>query len=343
MKFDDGAVSIQPVQIQGDATQLSVSGNRSKNDQLNFNINGKVDLSLFAFLTPFFKDMSGELSLSTQIAGSTTKPDILGSAFIKSGYFKFSELPHPLENIEADILFSQSKAIINRLVGQFASGRASFTGQVGFEGWADIPVDVSGDVTDVNLLIPEGLSTRGSLHLNFSGKWFPYLLKGTYDVASGVYTKNFGDDNMQGNVKRSVYLPEVILQKDFYPLDLQLNINLLNGLLVKNTLMDAEVKGSLLIKGHPQYPILLGELEATPNGKIFFRENIFLIQAARARFANPNQLNPNLYALASTRLRDWDINLLLQGTLDKYKLELTSSPPLSEPKIVSLLALGASC
>ncbi|MCC6277234.1 MAG: translocation/assembly module TamB domain-containing protein [Oligoflexia bacterium] len=340
MKFDDGTVTLASTEIEGDQTQLTISGGRSKSDLLNFTANGKIDLSLASFLTPFLKDMSGELSLSTQIAGSSQKPDILGSAFIKNGYFKIEEIPHPLENVEADILFSQSKAIVNRLVGNFASGRFALTGNAMFKGWADVPVDISGEVHSINLMIPEGLNTKGHLNLNFSGNWFPYLMKGTYDVESGLYSKNFDDDSGVGGVKRSSFLPQVILQKDFYPLDLNLTVNLNKGLQVKNTLMDAEVRGSVLVKGNPQFAVLLGELEAIPNGKIFFRENAFNISAARARFANPNQINPQLYAMASTRVRDWDVNMLVQGNLDKYKIELTSSPPLSEPKIVSLLALG---
>jgi translocation and assembly module TamB len=340
MRFDNGQVTLDRLQIEGDNTQLTLGGTRSKKDNLNFNINGRIDLSLLTFLTPFFKDMTGQLSLSTQIAGTTSKPDLLGSAFITKGYFKLEELPHPFEDIQADFLFSQSKALLNRFTGIFGGGKLSAGGSILFRGLRDIPVDLTGDLINATLNIPEGLTTKGSAHFTIAGNWFPYLLRGDYNVDSGLYTKNFTDETGDSTVKRSAYLPKVILQKDFYPLELDITAHFPKPVSIKNNLMEADVKGDLNINGQPSHPIFKGDIEAVPNGKIFFRETPFNISAARVKYNNPTENNPVVYTLATTRVRDWDVQLLVQGTLQKNKIELTSSPPLPEQKIISLLALG---
>src|SRR5262249_48442923 len=74
-RFDNGQVNVEKIQIEGDNTQLSLAGTKNKNDTLNFNVNGRIDLSLLTFLTPFFKDMTGLLSVSTQIGGTLTHPE----------------------------------------------------------------------------------------------------------------------------------------------------------------------------------------------------------------------------------------------------------------------------
>ncbi|MDZ4677160.1 MAG: translocation/assembly module TamB domain-containing protein [Oligoflexia bacterium] len=339
-KFDNGTVTLGRTQIDGDNTQLTLNGTRSKNDQINFNVNGRIDLSLLTFLTPFFRDMTGLLSLSTQIAGTSTKPDLLGSAFITKGYVKLDELPHPFEDIQADFLFSQSKALLNRFTGVFGGGKMSATGSLLFKGYRDIPVEISGELLNATLNIPEGLTTKGALQFSVLGNWFPYLFKAEYNIESGLFSKNFTDENTDSTVKRSAYLPKIILQKDFHPLELDINAHFPKLVFVKNNLMDAEVKGDLNIKGEPSYPVFKGDIEATQNGKIFFRETPFNISATRIKYNNPTENNPNIYILGTTRVRDWDIQLLVQGTQQKNKIELKSSPHLPEQKIISLLALG---
>jgi translocation and assembly module TamB len=129
-------------------------------------------------------------------------------------------------------------------------------------------------------------------------------------------------------------------EKCFSALELDINAHFQKGVLIKNSLIEAEVKGDLQIKGDPAHSILKGDLDVSPNGKLFFRETPFNINIARARFNNPTENNPQLYATATSRVRDWDVNILYQGNLDKFEMKLSSSPPLPEKSIISLLALG---
>jgi translocation and assembly module TamB len=340
IRFNEGQIAVERLQIDGDNTQLGVTGGKNKKNQLNFNVNGHIDLSLLTFLTPFFKDMSGQLSLSTQIGGTSLAPDLLGSAFISKGFFKLAELPHPFEDINADLLFSQSRVIVNRLKGIFAGGQLTGGGSVAFRAFRDIPVELTGDLRQATLNIPEGLTTKGNVHFTINGNWFPFLLKANYAIESGIYAKNFGEEVQANLIRRSNYLPKLILQKDFTPIEVDIYAHFPKGVAVKNDLMEAEARGELQIKGDPRHSTLKGEIEAVPNGKIFFRETPFNINAGRIRFTGAPENNPVVYALATTRVRDWDISLLVQGTVQKPRIELTSLPALSEQSIVSLLALG---
>ncbi len=340
--FDEGQVTVSPSHFEGDNTQFSFYGTKNKKDALNFNLNGQIDLSLLTFLTPFLRDMSGELSASTQIAGTLQKPDLLGSAFIKNGYFKLNALPQPFENINADFLFSQTHILINHMRGHFAGGDLNASGNLTFNALEDIPVEITGDLTHGGIALPEGLLTHGDFHFGITGSWFPYLLKGDYQIADGLYTKEFGNENVDQTIKRSIYLPKIILHKNFSALEVHISTHFPKGVAVRNKMMDAEVKGNLEIKGDPSSAILFGDLQAVSGGKVYFRETPFTITEMTVRFNNPSENNPNLYVLATSHVRDYDVTLLLQGTPQKYQLSLTSNPPLSNKSIVSLLALGVT-
>jgi hypothetical protein len=72
---------------------------------------------------------------------------------------------------------------------------------------------------------------------------------------------------------------------------------------------------------------------------MFFRDTPFVISTAKLKLDTISD-NSTIYSLGTTRVRDWDISLVVQGNLKDPKLSLTSSPSLTEQSIVSLLALG---
>jgi len=343
VKFDDGFVNVDKFHVQGDNTDVKVTGTKTRKDALNMNVSGRVDLSLLSFLTPFFREMSGEMSLSTQIGGTLLHPDLLGSAFLKKGFFRLEALPQPFEDVSADLLFSQQRILLNRLAGHFGGGNLTAGGSLTFKSLSEVPVEISGDLLNTALDVPDGLVTHGDLRFSITGNWFPYLLTGEYNIASGIYSKNFGDEETAAaGLKRSAYLPQVTLRKNFSPIEVDILTHFNKGLSIKNDLLEADLKGDLEVKGEPAHPILKGEVIAQPGGKILFRETPFNITGFDVHFNNPTENNPQVYAQGTTHVRDWDIVLLVEGTAQKYKIDLTSSPTLSEKSIISLLALGVT-
>jgi translocation and assembly module TamB len=57
-------------------------------------------------------------------------------------------------------------------------------------------------------------------------------------------------------------------------------------------------------------------------------------------FSNPVTTTPVLDLQATTRVRDYDVSVNLNGELDKLNLSYHSEPPLPTADIISLLALG---
>ncbi len=342
--FDKGQMNLKEIVLNGDNTLLKINAKNSRKDNLNIGINGKVETSLISFLTPFLSELRGVLSISADIRGSANNAKIIGSAFIDGAYAQLADFPHPFEDIRSDILFNESRIIINHFQSRFTSGKISGDGSVNILGLREFDTRLNISMKNGKLRIPEGVVSEGDAELSITGRWFPFLLKGDYFVKSAMIRKEFDDENGgAGKIKRSIYLPEYIIKGGkSQTLNLDINTFVDRNASIKNSLIDAEMFGNIRILGTPEEPRFLGDIQLGKGGEFFFRDTPFEISAAQFRFKNTEDINPEMYLTASSRVKEYDITLTVQGTAKNYQIQFQSTPPLSEQDIISLLALGVT-
>lgn len=344
VRVDTGKMRIQNFNLEGPQNSIQIRGQDFTLDNMNVNIVANTELRLFHMFFPFLDDLGGSVQASATISGSLLKPQILGSLTTNNSFVKIKGLPHPIERIQAEVNFSQTKVLINSIKAQMAGGLVSADGNITINEYRNMPTSIRLNLDGVNLNIPDKVRTSGSADLLISGKWFPFLLSGTYRVSSGIFEREFtegGDATL--NTRQSIYLPKILRQSSFESLILDVQILFEKSFLVKNTLVDGSVQGNLQVKGSISNPILLGRLQADKNTKLIFKDKSFEVQTANVVFNNPDEINPDLYVSAQARVNDYDIMILAQGPAKNLKsLRLTSVPPLPEPDIISLLALGVT-
>ena len=298
-------------------------------------------MAVLSFLTPFLCDLRGVLSVAGQLGGDSERPILIGSAFIENGHTRLRDMPHAFENIKADILFNQQRMLINSFHSQFAGGSLISEGNIELKGLRDFPTNIHGRFEKVNLAIPKDFNTSGSGEFTITGNWFPFLFKGSYAISGGTITKSFADDSSQQNeIHRSSFLPDFLLSKGFETLKFDFNADFPSGLSVKNNVVDTPISGNVRLLGTTSSPIVLGTINLPPGGHLLFRDVPFEISGGTLRFQSTEKINPSIYTQASTRVKEYDINLILQGTKENYQIALRSTPPLAEQEIISLLALG---
>lgn len=340
MKVQDGNVTLNNFKVTGPNSLIELKGENFSSDNLNLSIEGKTDLRILQIFVPFFEDLAGISQLKVQTSGSLFKPEVLGNASIQDAYAKLQQFPHPFEKVEADIQFSKSKILIPRLRGFLAGGSLSAQGDIEILGPRNLPINISAVLDNPQLNVPDRFRTQGRAEMNISGSWFPYTLSGTYRINGGLIDSEFAASGSTQILKQSSYLPPVILQSAFEPLNLDIVALIERPLAIKNSLIDGVVTGQMQIKGTPSSPVLGGDIDIEKGSKLFFRETPFDIDSGQVQFKNTKQIDPQLYLAARTRKNDFDISLLVQGTATNPLLRVSSLPPLSETDIVSLLALG---
>lgn len=345
IRVDNGKIRIQNFNLEGPQNSIQVHGHDFTLNNLNLNLVANTELRLFHMFFPFFDDLGGSIQTSATFSGSLFKPQILGSLTTQNSFVKIKGFPHPIERIQAEVNFSQTRVLVNSLKAQMAGGLVAADGNIIINEYRDIPTSIRINLEGVNLNIPEKVRTSGSAELLLSGKWFPFLLSGQYRVSSGVFEKEFteGTGSTTPTTRQSVYLPKILRQGAFEALLLDVQLLFEKSFLVKNSLVDGSVQGNLQVKGPVSNPNLFGRIQADKNTRLIFKDNAFEVQTANILFNNPDEINPDIYVTAQARVSEYDIMILAQGPAKNLKnIRLTSVPPLPESDIISLLALGVT-
>ncbi len=353
VRVNQGLIQPFTYSLEGPNSVLNLSTEASHRENLRANLNGRIDLGLLAFLTPFLEDLRGDLSISVSSSGPIDDIQLLGSAYLENGTLRLNEFPHPFENLRADLLFSQKNILINALRSQLAGGQLTGDGRIEIRGLTEVPINIKGRFQNVNLNFPENIRTRGSGQVTMTGDWFPYTLGINYRVTSGEFTQELmGTGGGPATALISPHLPDFLIQDRFDPIVLDLNIQLVNPIRIRNSMVDSLIGGQLQVKGSPEAPLLTGSLNPLAGGQLIFRDNTFDIITGFVNYQSSPPETPQIYLTAQARItesiqvteaqrpQEYEISLLIQGKAPDLEIRLSSQPPLTEPEIVSLLALG---
>lgn len=225
-------------------------------------------------------------------------------------------------------------------------GALTGSGTVRLEGIKKVNINIGGRLENAELNIPHGFITRGSGDVSLTGEWFPYTLKTNYEVTGGQVSQNLSatGSGQPLTIQPSSFLPKFLLQENFEPIELDLNVTLRNELPVELKLggldINTPITGKIRVNGTPSQPKLKGSLATGVDGKVAFRSNQFEIRTGQINYNDTRPEAPNLLVTAESRVDNYDIKLLVQGTGTQPEITLSSQPPLAEHKIISLLALG---
>ena len=338
----NGVYNIQNFVLNSAKGKVEVTGDNVKPDALNLQITADSDLKLAQLFIPLFEEISGAIQVRASISGRWDKPQLIGSMKIDNGYFRVKNFPHPFEKMRIDTTFSQSRVLFNEIKGTLGGGDLKGEGSLQIQGKEDFPMLLRFKARGISLNLPDKVRTRGDADLTFSGKWFPFTLAGTYRIASTNFEMNFSGGKFGNDIKQNYYLPQTIKEKISDPLNLDLQLIFEKPIQIKNSLLEAQATGQLGIGGSPSLPILSGKLTGLKGSRLFFKDKPFDIQSASIQFQNPNEIDPDLFISAQTRIEEYDISLLVQGTAKDPSVRLSSQPPLAENDIISLLALGVT-
>ncbi len=343
IRMNAGNISFKNFYLEGPQNKLQIKGENFTSENLNINLVADVELRLLHMFLPFLEDLGGSVQATASISGSLYNPQILGNLDLDNGFFKIKCFPHPFEKIQSDVSFSHTRVLINSIKGQLAGGNITGDGTILIKGVRDLQTNIRARAESVTFNVPERVRTSGNADLLITGKWFPFTLSGTYKVANALIDKEFGGDGtMNPGLRKSVYLPKILSQSSFEPLLLDLQVLMDKNIVIKNSLVDGLITGTLQVNGPPQNPALLGRINFDKNSRLIFKDKVFEVQTGQVQFNNPNEIDPEIYLSAQTRVSDYDVTLLVQGTSKAMNIHVSSQPPLSDQDIISLLALGVT-
>jgi translocation and assembly module TamB len=337
LSLDGPDVDIESFRMKTGPATITVDGSLGLRSGYNLTLYGNSYLSPLKGFFTGVDQIKGYLDFVFGITGKWREPTFNGGLSIQDMSIAFKGIPYRVRSINGYAYLDENTLILEQIKGEFASGEITLQGIGQLEGWKIPSYLFDGFVKDVNLRIQEGVSFKLSGDFSFSKRKESVNLIGDLRILSGRYAR---DMKLKSWIISSKKIPIEKLQGGFLD-DIELNINIYGDedIYIENNIARAPARVDLVVLGTLNDPSLLGRVELD-RGKIFFRNNDFTILHASADFTDPDSIYPFLDLGAQTRVRNYDIDLSLEGYIEEFNLSLSSDPVLDEADIFSLLTVG---
>jgi translocation and assembly module TamB len=335
-------LKIDAVHIVGDNTDVSGSGamQLAGGRTLDFQAHGKLDLKLIQTYDPDFTG-SGTLSGDAAVSGTLDAPLVNGKLKVENGALADANLPNALTDLNGTMTFSQNRVTVESLSARTGGGAVTFTGHADLIG-RQVSFDVEATASAVRLRYPPGVSSTANANLHWRGSSSGSLLSGDITVIKLGVTPGFDFGAYLQRGAQSANLPQTDPLLNNIRLDL--HVVTTPDLQMQTSVLRLQGEADLRVRGNAAKPVLLGRADVF-EGEAYFNGTKYSLERGGVTFGtsvggNPGSTTPFIDMEATTRVRDYDITLSMNGPADKPKLNYRSEPPLPTADIIGLLAFG---
>ncbi|HTR65731.1 MAG TPA: translocation/assembly module TamB domain-containing protein, partial [Terriglobales bacterium] len=329
-------LQIEPFHLTGERTDLTGSGtvHLAGNRELDLRAHGRANLRLIENFNHDFNP-SGVVTVDLTVVGTVASPIAQGRLQIANGSLAYLDLPSGLSEMNGALVFNQGRVQIESLTARTGGGTVTLggfatlqNGRVGF--------DLTAHGEGVRLRYPPGISSTADADLRFAGSSDSATLSGNITVTKLSVTPGFDFGAYLARSAQSGSLSEnsPLLNR----IRLDVHIATTPELQMQTTQLRLSGDADLRLRGTAAKPALLGRAEVI-EGDVYFNGTKYHLERGDVNFIPPG-IRPVFDLQMSTRVRDYDVTVGLNGPLNKLNLTYRSEPPLPEADIVALLALG---
>ena len=339
VSIDGGKITASSLNFTGPATKFSITGWARPVSEIDMTLKGKADLSL---LKLFFHDMehaAGTANMQLTVKDEWKNPDVIGELRIQNGEIKMKDIPQRFSALNGKIVFTQGRIVADSLSMEMGGGSLKASGWAQLAGVSLKEFSVQTTVDNVTVRYPAGLVSTLSGELNYDGNASEQSLSGDIAIKRARYDKPIEWKTMLVDVGKGLYQKKKTDVGWIGETQINVRFHGANSIQFQNNLASMPLDVDIFLRGTVNHPQLLGRLEAR-SGVVYFRKNDFKILHASADFVDPGRMNPVLDIQAETRVREYQIRLVVTGTADRATVTIVSEPALSDADIVGLLALG---
>ncbi|AQX28637.1 MULTISPECIES: translocation/assembly module TamB domain-containing protein [unclassified Bartonella] len=336
---------------------LSVNGQISLNDsRAELNVKGTMPLTFMnQFIAERGANVTGTLKIDSTLSGALSKPQLGGHFSVSNGHFLDTQTNLELNNIRLEAKLNGDHMILEHAYASSfyggslsASGRifndlqtdlviyldhahyndgsmifATLTGKMAVTGYFLRDLVIGGDiiVEKAELLIPDNF--QNAAFLDFKHKNLIVPIQKTLERAN---VKNYNHNQNASEKSSSV-------------VQLDIKINAHNKFFVRGRGVDAELGGSINLKGplHGVHPV--GELQMI-RGRFDILSRRLNFDKGQASF-NGN-LNPTVYFITNSNNGDIRVNMIISGTINNLDIQFSSQPVLPQDEILARLIFNRS-
>ena len=332
----NGVVTLDPLHVTGEGTDLKAQGSLALKDkqQLNIAASGSINLRLAETLDPDLT-ADGTTTFQVEAHGTLKNPGLRGRIDFQNGSLSLEDVPNGLSQLHGTLEFNQDRLEVKSLTAMSGGGLLSVGGYLAYQHGIYADLSVSGKA--VRIRYPEGVSSLADITLHMQGAQNNLQLAG--DVLITRFTVSSDLDiaalAAQTNGVQAIAPPDAPSNH------IRLDVHVASSPQLNFQNAYAKLAGNvdLHLRGTVASPSLLGRVSIT-EGSAMIAGTRYELQRGDVVFSNPVRIEPTIDLSATARVEDYDVTFGFNGTPQKNSITWRSDPPLPEADVVALLALG---
>jgi translocation and assembly module TamB len=334
-----GVVSLDSWHVTGTDTDMKISGTAKvfgdsdpNGGPINLHADGSINVGLAHTFDPDLIS-SGKIGFKVVADGRIKKPGLTGDVTFDNVSVAMDGIPNGLSQMNGKMVFTEGRLDVDHLTAMSGGGQIKLGGSILYQKGLFADITAQADTVRVRYA---GLSATSNAQLSLQGGPSALLLSGNilitrFGVGPDVDFAQFaGAGGVQlppdptaptNRVRLNVHItssPQLDFQNSYAKLAGSLDLN---------------VRGTLAV------PSVLGRITIT-DGSATFAGTKYQLDRGNIYFSNPVRIDPTIDLDVSTRVENYDITIGIHGTTTSLVPTYRSSPPLTEPDIFNLLALG---
>jgi translocation and assembly module TamB len=327
---------VDQFRLAGDETEVSLRGTAQLNgaQQLDLHADGHLNLRLLQTFNPGMVS-SGTTTLTLDVAGPLSQPQVQGRLDIADGSIAFTDLPNGLSHINGRLIFARDRMKIETLTAHTGGGKLDFGGFITYR--SGVYFDLTASSRDVRLRYPPGISASANADLRYTGSAQSSQLSGDVTITRFSVNPRFDFAQYLALSKTPI---KTSIRNPFLD-NMRLDVHILSTpeLRVETSLAKLAGDVNLRLRGTVSNPVILGRVNIV-EGDIFFNSTKYRLERGDISFSNPLVIEPVVDVAMGTRVRGYDITIGFHGPVDHLSVTYRSDPPLPSGDIVALLAFG---
>ena len=342
----NGLATLDQVHITGPDTDMRASGTaqifgglnpktrqpEAASGKLNVDANGSISMALAHTFDPDLLS-SGKVLFSVNAGGVVSKPALTGTVQFQNVNIAMEDVPNGLSNMNGTLVFNEDRLNVQSLVATTGGGQIKIGGFLTYRNGLYADLTATGDAVRIRLY---GLSATANSRLRLQGGLQSSLLSGKilltrFGVGADVDFTAFA---AAGGVSAP---PDPASPANKIQLDVRVTSS--PQLDFQNSYAKLAGTVDLTLRGSIAEPTVLGRIQIT-DGSATFAGTKYQLQRGDIYFTNPVRIDPTIDLDATARVENYDVTVGLHGTTTNLRPTYRSEPPLSEPDIFALLALG---
>lgn len=313
----------------------------------------KLDVSRFGSLVAAAEKISGSVTGNVEVAGELAKPVIKGRLDLTNGalILKDSKVS-PITNADATVEFALDRITLAKCRATMSAGTIDAGGSLRIENGKPGPLDFRIRASQLPILRDDSIILRANADLRLAGTYEKASLTGTAGVVNSLFFRDiellpigspFTGPSAAAlpRIDAARVNPGSAIPEPFRNWTLDVRMRTENPFLVRGNLAKGQADADIRVRGTLGTP--------APDGVANIRNlqaalpfSTLKISSGTLRFTPASGFDPVLEIRGTAEPRPYRVNVFAYGSLSKPQLLLTSSPPLPEAEIMTLLATGTT-